>query len=70
MTELPGNPGRKLSAAFEAMNEPEREAFVDHLNSNTPAQWLAEVLTAHGHPVSASTIRSYRRSAARLERGT
>lgn len=68
MTSLPGSPGPKIRAAFEAMSEAERKAFIDHLINTTSAEWLSKVLTDHGHPISASSIRTYRRSAARLER--
>ncbi|MFI5840515.1 hypothetical protein ACIA8K_12485 [Catenuloplanes sp. NPDC051500] len=59
---LPGQPGAKLRAAFEQMDRDERSAFLDHLLADTPAEWLSDLLTRHGTPVSASTIRSYRRS--------
>jgi hypothetical protein len=60
--KLPGKPGDKLTAAWAAMSLPERDAFYPHLLGDTSAEWLADLLTRHGEPVSASTIRSYRRS--------
>jgi len=44
------------------MTVDERDAFYPHLVGDTSAEWLADLLTRHGTPVSASTIRSYRRS--------
>jgi hypothetical protein len=44
------------------MSLDERNAFYAHLVGDTSAEWLADLLTKHGTPVSASTIRSYRRS--------
>lgn len=61
-TELPGNPGRRLRAAYDAMTEMIRAAFRPHLLGDTSADYLADWLTRHGTPVSASTIRTYRRT--------
>ena len=61
-TELPGTPGRRLRAAYDAMTEVTRAAFRPHLLGDTSAEYLAGWLTRHGTPVSASTIRTYRRS--------
>ena len=54
--------GHKLGFAWSVMTIDEREALAQHLFGYTPADWLADVLTRHGHSVSASTIRTYRRS--------
>lgn len=59
---LPGRPGPKLVAAWAAMSLDERDAFAGHLLADTSAEWLSDLLTRHGTPVSASTIRAYRRS--------
>ncbi|MFJ6680616.1 hypothetical protein [Streptomyces werraensis] len=44
------------------MTEEEREAFRPVLLGPSPADWLADLLRINGHDVSASTIRTYRRS--------
>lgn len=59
---LPGRPGPKLEAIYKAMTEDEREAFRPVLLGPSPADWLADLLRTAGHEVSASTIRTYRRS--------
>lgn len=61
-TELPGNPGGRLGAAWASMTEVTRAAFRPHLLGETSAEYLAEWLGRYGTPVSASTIRTYRRS--------
>jgi hypothetical protein len=40
----------------------EREALVPHLLGQTSADWLSSILRIHGHDVSATTIRTYRRA--------
>ncbi|MEU8327279.1 hypothetical protein [Micromonospora sp. NPDC048839] len=42
-------------------------AFLPHLLGTTPAEYLADWLHRAGTPVSASTIRTYRRALARSE---
>jgi hypothetical protein len=61
-TELPGTPGPRLRDAWDAMTEATRAAFRLHLLGDTSAEYLADWLGRHGTPVSASTIRTYRRS--------
>lgn len=61
-TELPGNPGGRLRAAYDAMSTDTREAFRRHLVGDTSAEYLADWLARYGTPASASTIRTYRRS--------
>ncbi|WP_329289600.1 hypothetical protein [Streptomyces pseudovenezuelae] len=62
-SELPGSPGPKLTAIYEAMSDEERDALVKVLVERAmPAEQLAALLTHHGRAVSASTIRTYRRS--------
>lgn len=58
---LPGYPGPALKAVWGALEAPQRVALLGHLLSDTSAEWLATTLTEEGHPVSASTIRAYRR---------
>lgn len=59
---LPGIPGSTLSAIWRALTATERHAFLPHLIGTTSAEWLSEILYDEGHAVSASTIRTYRRS--------
>lgn len=40
----------------------EQLAFSPHLLGETSADWLSTTLRRHGHDVSATTIRTYRRS--------
>lgn len=61
-TDLPGNPGPRLRAAVDAMSEPTRRAFLAHLIGATSAEYLADWLTRAGTPISASTLRTYRRT--------
>ncbi|GGU77383.1 hypothetical protein GCM10010211_49130 [Streptomyces albospinus] len=58
---LPGTPGPRLQAIWEALDEREREAFERHLLQDTAAEDLVWILSRFGHRVSASTIRTYRR---------
>jgi hypothetical protein len=66
---LPGNPGPRLTDAVNAMTEVTRAAFLPHLLGETSAEYLADWLTRYGTPVSASTIRTYRRSLRQSRRG-
>lgn len=59
---LPGTAGPKLAAAVDTMDDRTRDAFRSHLLGDTSAEYLAGWLTRAGTPVSASTIRTYRRS--------
>ncbi|MFF9644704.1 hypothetical protein [Kitasatospora aureofaciens] len=58
---LPGRPGPRLQSIWEALGGAEREAFERHLLQDTAAEDLVWILERHGHHVSASTIRTYRR---------
>ncbi|MFG1602825.1 hypothetical protein [Actinoplanes sp. NPDC049265] len=62
VVELPGTPGQRLNTAWDAMDEPTRAAFWLHLLGRTSAEYLAGWLHRAGTPVSASTIRTYRRA--------
>lgn len=64
---LPGRPGPKLEAIYQAMTEEERTTFLPVLTGPSPADWLSDLLHSVGHEVSASTIRTYRRSLRRKE---
>lgn len=59
---LPGTASPKLTAAIDTMDDPTRDAFRTHLLADTSAEYLARWLARNGTPVSASTIRTYRRS--------
>ncbi len=58
---LPGRPGTRLTTAWAALTQERRAALLPHLLGDTSADYLASWLTRAGHPVSASTIRTYRR---------
>jgi len=52
-----------LDRLLEAEDEETRDDLLDVLSSdNFTAEHVANVLTEAGHPVSASTIRTFRRS--------
>ncbi|MFB8020033.1 hypothetical protein ACFC36_15905 [Streptomyces rubiginosohelvolus] len=59
---LPGNPGPTLQRIYDELDPAERESVVIRLLDGSSAERLALVLRKHGHRVSASTIRTYRRS--------
>ena len=67
--QLPGDPGLRLRDAFDAMTTEKQAAFLPHLLGDTSAEYLAGWLTRHGTPVSASTIRTYRRSLRQSRKG-
>ncbi|MET8111153.1 hypothetical protein [Streptomyces prasinus] len=63
MTELPGRPGPRLGAIHASLEDEEKAALVQALvESPTPAETIAAILARNGYAVSASTIRTYRRS--------
>ncbi|MFE0104110.1 hypothetical protein [Streptomyces sp. NPDC059009] len=60
---LPGQPGPTLARIYEELEPDVRETVVLRLlDRGASAERLALVLRKHGHAVSASTIRTYRRS--------
>ncbi|MEV0437811.1 hypothetical protein AB0I84_00655 [Streptomyces spectabilis] len=59
---LPGNPGPTLQRIYDELEPDERESVAIRLLDGSSAERLALVLRKHGHRVSASTIRTYRRS--------
>ncbi|WP_405978889.1 hypothetical protein [Streptomyces sp. NBC_00158] len=60
---LPGDPGPTLTRLYEELEPDVRETVVLRLlDIGSSAERLALVLRKHGHSVSASTIRTYRRS--------
>ncbi|MFK0099264.1 hypothetical protein [Streptomyces sp. NPDC091040] len=60
---LPGQPGPTLNRIYEELEPDVRETVVLRLlDTASSAERLALVLRRHGHAVSASTIRTYRRS--------
>lgn len=52
----------KLGALRAKVTKAEWREINRHLNGDTPAEWLSETLTKNGHPISASTIRTQRRT--------
>lgn len=61
---LPGTPPPTLGALWEALSGDVKAAALPHLLGDSSADWLARTFTKAGHPISASTIRTYRRSLA------
>lgn len=59
---LPGIPGPALDRLWRALTAQERRALKAHLLGTTSAEWLAQTLNTFGHSISATTIRTYRRS--------
>jgi hypothetical protein len=59
---LPGMPGSALASIWSHLTAQERAALRPHLLGSTSAEWLSRTLTAFGFPISATTIRTYRRS--------
>ncbi|MCY0947174.1 hypothetical protein [Streptomyces antarcticus] len=59
---LPGDPGPTLTRLYEELEPDVRETVLVRLLDGSSAERLALVLRRHGHAVSASTIRTYRRS--------
>ncbi|MEU7570359.1 hypothetical protein [Micromonospora sp. NPDC049240] len=57
----------KLQAAIDGMTDTIRRAFVRHLEGETSAEYLSDWLERYGTPVSASSIRAYRRAQSRRE---
>jgi hypothetical protein len=59
---LPGQPWPKLRAAWEQAPSEVKPALLTHLTGTTPAEWLEDWFGRAGTPISASAIRTYRRS--------
>lgn len=59
---LPGIPGPAIASIWGHLTASERRALKPHLLGSTSAEWLSRTLSAFGHAVSATTIRTYRRS--------
>lgn len=59
---LPGTPPPTLQALLSELTAPQRAALVAHLIGGTSADWISNTLRDFGHSVSATTIRTYRRS--------
>jgi hypothetical protein len=59
---LPVEPTGRLAEILAAVEPGAREVLEMHLLGGASADWLAFILTAEDYPISASTIRSYRRA--------
>lgn len=53
-----------LREALESLPEQGRSAFLEHLRGGTSANYLSDWLKRWGKPVSATTLKTYRRSIA------
>jgi hypothetical protein len=51
----------KVETALASVGGRAREAFLAHLRGGTSAVWLSDWLSRAGHPVSATTIKDYRK---------
>lgn len=66
--DLEGAPGSargksRIEEVLSALTEEERPVVEKMLDpSGPPAEWLAHTLRKHGHQLSASTIKAYRRN--------
>lgn len=52
----------RLAEAVEGLGEDRRQAILPHLYGGTSADWISDWLTRAGHPVSATTIKRWRRN--------
>lgn len=59
---LPGTPPPTLAALYGALSPVSQGALKAHLLGGTSADWLAAILREEGFAISATTIRTYRRS--------
>lgn len=59
---LPGTPPPSLSRFYGELSPASQAALRAHLLGGTSADWLATTLRDEGFPISATTIRTYRRS--------
>lgn len=59
---LPGTPPPTLAGVWGDLTGQERALLRQHLMGGTSAEWLADTLREFGYTISATTIRSYRRS--------
>lgn len=62
MSDLPGKPGPKLTEAWAKIPAACKTPFKNHLLGGTSADWLSHWLGLAGTPVSATSIRNYRRA--------
>lgn len=53
-----------LQSALNAIGEPGATSFLAHLKGGTSANYLSNWLKRAGHPVSATTLKAYRKEIA------
>lgn len=53
-----------LRNALSAIGKQASERFLEHLKGGTSANYLADWLKRAGHPVSATTLKAYRKEIA------
>lgn len=53
-----------LSKALSKVGPEASEAFIEHLRGGTSANYLSDWLRRAGHPVSATTLKDYRKEIA------
>lgn len=60
---LPGKPGPKLTALYGSLTDERKATLVRVLtNPSITAEAISDALETDGQPISASTIRTYRRA--------
>ena len=59
-TDLPVGTPPKLRQAVMSLEPARREAFIEHLLGGTSADYLADWMKRAGHPVGATTIKTFR----------
>lgn len=52
----------RLAEVWDEIPGSAREPLKEHLLGGTSAEWIAQTLTSEGHPIGASTIRTWRRN--------
>lgn len=56
-------PPRAIQAAYDALEPAERALLADVLvGTDKTTEWIVEVLSAQGFPISVSTVNTYRRA--------
>lgn len=50
----------RVQQIIDSLPLAEADLLIEHIFGDTSANWLSETLTAHGHPVSATTLKDYR----------
>lgn len=60
--KLPGDPPPSVQKALSSYTDEYRTLILAHLRGGTSCNWLSDWLHRSGTPVSATTLKKYRRS--------